>query len=390
MTSPLTTIGSVDAQRVVIVGGGVLGTMHALEACRRGSEIVHLEADAGPRRASVRNFGLVWVSGRRPGPELVLALRARQLWGQIADHTPAIGFRPTGSLTLARHESELTLMEAAIGRQGDARGFELLDPAGVRELNPAVRGDTVGGLWCRQDAVVEPGLVLGALRASLEATGRYRWLPRRQVIDVTTGDGGTPTAIDHLGGRHEGDLLVLCIGDRLSGLGGRIGTALATAPLRRCRLQMMQTAPLDEWLTTAVADADSMRYYPAFDLPARADLPAPAPAQNTSKWGMQLLCVQRATGGLTIGDTHVYDEPFDFAVEEHLYTDLAGRAESILGRRIPPVVRRWAGVYTVTTDDRLYYRSSPDPGVVVVTGPAGRGMTLAPAIAEQTWEELAA
>ena len=53
-----------DAHRVIIVGGGVLGTMHAVEACRRGWEVVHLEADAGPRRASVRNFGLVWVSGR--------------------------------------------------------------------------------------------------------------------------------------------------------------------------------------------------------------------------------------------------------------------------------------------------------------------------------------
>ena len=40
------------------------------------------------------------------------------------------------------------------------------------------------------------------------------------------------------------------------------------------------------------------------------------------------------------------------------------------------------------TDDRLYYRSSPGPGVVVVTGPAGRGMTLSPAIAEETWEDL--
>ena len=88
-----------DAERVVIVGGGVLGTMHALEACRRGWVVVHLEADAGPRRASVRNFGLVWVSGRAPGPELDLAVRARELWEQIADHSPAVGFRPDGSLT---------------------------------------------------------------------------------------------------------------------------------------------------------------------------------------------------------------------------------------------------------------------------------------------------
>ena len=149
---------------------------------------------------------------------------------------------------------------------------------------------------------------------------------------------------------------------------------------------MMQTAPADERLTTALADADSMRYYPAFDLSGRDGLPEPS--ATTSTWGMQLLLVQRAAGGLTIGDTHSYDEPFDFAVEDHLYDDLTVRAEAVLGWKLPPVVRRWAGVYTGATDGRPVYRTTIDPGIVVVTGPAGRGMTLSPAIAEETWEEL--
>ncbi|MGA2836678.1 MAG: FAD-dependent oxidoreductase [Acidimicrobiales bacterium] len=376
-----------ETRRVVIVGGGVLGTMHALAACRRGWEVVHLEADAGPRRASVRNFGLVWVSGRAPGAELDLAVRARGLWEQIASHSPAVGFRPDGSLTIARHERELDLLSEAASRADAAtRGFELLDAEEVRRVNPAVRGRLLGGLRCTRDAVVEPGLVLGALRVTLEATGRYTWLPRRQVVDVVTTTGGGVVATDHLGDRHGGSVAVLCIGDRLSGIGGRIGAALAAAPLRRCRLQMMQTAPTTEHLTTALADADSMRYYPAFDLPGRDALPDP-PA-TTSEWGMQLLVVQRAGGGLTIGDTHTYDEPFDFAVEEHLYDDLRSRAEALLGWPLPPTLRRWAGVYTGATDERTCYRSTVDTGIVVVTGPAGRGMTLSPAIAEETWEDL--
>ena len=137
-----------DTQRVVIVGGGVLGTMHALEACRRGWEVVHLEADAGPRRASVRNFGLVWVSGRAAGPELALALRARELWEELAAHSPAVGFRPDGSLTVARHEAELALMAEA-GRPARRRrpgASSCSTPAGVRAANPAVRGSCVGGL----------------------------------------------------------------------------------------------------------------------------------------------------------------------------------------------------------------------------------------------------
>jgi glycine/D-amino acid oxidase-like deaminating enzyme len=47
-------------------------------------------------------------------------------------------------------------------------------------------------------------------------------------------------------------------------------------------------------------------------------------------------------------------------------------------------------VYSAATDDRIYLREEIDPGVWVVTGPAGRGMTLSPAIAEQTWAVVAA
>ncbi len=377
-------------ERAVIVGGGIIGTMHALEACRRGWEVLHLEADAGPRLASVRNFGLIWVSGRAPGPELDLAIRARRRWEELAADLPDIGFRPDGSLTVAGTAAELSLMAEAVARpDASTRGLELLDAVGVRSVNPAVRGTGAGGLLCRTDAVVEPVSVLGALRSALGKTSAYRWLPGRQAVDVEAGTGGAAdgaTVVYHLGDRHPGSVALLCIGDRRSGIGGRVGAALDAAPLARCRLQMMQTAPAPETLGTAIADGDTLRYYPAFDLPGRSALP-PAD-EDTTTWGRQLLLVQRAGGGLTIGDTHVYDEPFDFAVDQAPYDRLIDRAEGILGWSLPPVMRRWAGVYSLTTDGSTYLTQPVDDRIVVMTGTAGRGMTLAPAIAEETWDRI--
>jgi glycine/D-amino acid oxidase-like deaminating enzyme len=53
---------------------------------------------------------------------------------------------------------------------------------------------------------------------------------------------------------------------------------------------------------------------------------------------------------------------------------------------LPAVRRRWAGVYSeVTGTTALYHRSAVAPGVVLVTGPGGRGMTCSPAIAEETF-----
>jgi glycine/D-amino acid oxidase-like deaminating enzyme len=179
-------VGRAARMSVVVVGGGVLGFMHALEARRRGHRVTHLEREPGSRGASVRNFGLIWVSGRAGGPELDLARRARVRWAEIAAEVPGTGFRPNGSLTLARDDAELGLLKEAAARpDAGLRHYEVLDPAAVRAVNPALRGEFAGGLLCRADAAVEPRLVPAALRAALldgtSAQPPYRWLPGREA-----------------------------------------------------------------------------------------------------------------------------------------------------------------------------------------------------------------
>ncbi len=103
--------------------------MHAWEALERGHEVMHLEREAGARGASVRNFGLVWVSGRAPGRELALALDARERWGRVAERVPGVGLRAGGSLTVARDAVEVAVLERAAGLPDAAeRGFRMLAP----------------------------------------------------------------------------------------------------------------------------------------------------------------------------------------------------------------------------------------------------------------------
>ena len=145
----------------MVVGGGVLGTMHCWEALARGWEVVQLEKDDVPRGASVRNFGLIWVSGRAGGAELALALRARQRWEAIAAGCPGLGFRANGSLTVARTAAEADVLAAAAARpDATRRGFSLLDPAAARRVNPQLAGPLVVALHCAADAAVEPRRVL--------------------------------------------------------------------------------------------------------------------------------------------------------------------------------------------------------------------------------------
>lgn len=364
--------------RVTIIGGGILGTAHAFHAVRRGHHVVQLEREAEARGATVRNFGLVWVSGRAPF-ELDAALRARELWEQIGAEVPGVGFRPAGSLTLLRTPAEVAVADDVVGRTDSAaRGFALLAPDQVRALNPALRGKYLAALHCSTDGAVESRVALPAIRAYLAATGRYAFEPEAEARSIETG-----RVRDDRGRAFECDVVVVCAGAAHGGLVREIGGEL---PVRRVRLQMMQTAPLGEPLTTAIADGDSFRYYPAFAggaLDRLRDNESQTPIAERQH--MQLLCVQRAHGGLTIGDTHEYGQPFDFDVDEDPYEYLAATVAEFLGRPLPKIQRRWAGVYSQCTEPgQLVCRVNPSDGVWVVTGPGGRGMTLGPALAEET------
>lgn len=365
----------------------MLGTMHAAEAIRRGHYVAHVEREPEARGASVRGSGLVWVGGRADGAELSTALRARELWERIGRDVPDAGFRANGSLTVARTEAELAVLADVAGRPDAAeRGFKLLDADGARAVNPALRGTMLGALWCERDAAVEPRTVLPAIRATLAATGRYTWLPGREVRGLgDIRDVGTASVRDDHGAVHEGDAVVLCTGAHLSGM---VRELVPDLPVRRVRLQLMQTAPLDEPLTTSVADGDSLRRYPAYrgaalDALAAARPQAPAAAEHA------LLMVQRPDGALTIGDTHAYGEPYPFDVDEGPYDHLRDAAEAVLGRTLPPVRRRWAGVYAQCADpSRTVHRTHLGDGVWLVTGPGERGLTCSPAIAEDTAKNL--
>ena len=367
-------------QRVVVVGGGVFGTMHALFALARGATVVHLERDLVPSGATVRNFGLVWVSGRAAGPELDLALRARELWEDVGLDVPDVGFRANGSITLINNEPELEVAMRAMARSdAELRQFELLSPEETLQRNPALQGDYLSGLFCGRDAAVESRWALGALRTYMENSGRYEYLPGRELVGVVD-----HAAIDHGGVHYTGDHVVLCLGATLSGFAAEL---FEGSPLRKVRLHMAETEPFERTLTTSVANGDSFRYYPGFAEFARDlldDQPSPA-----AEFAIQLLCQQRLHGGLTIGDTHEPELPGLFETLDRPMDVIEAAARAVIGPAMPRIERRWSGVYHQLSDpapDEIYFRKQIARGVSAITGAGGRGMTLAPAIAEESFQ----
>ncbi len=375
--------------QLIIVGAGVLGVHHALAALDAGWKVHVVERDPRPRSASVRNFGLVWCSGRRPGPELELALDARDRWEQVGRRFPEIGFRPAGSITLARRVDEVDVLEEFREHAAERRlDVELLTAAGVPSHNPALAGDALAGLLVRDDAVVEPRRTAPSLLDRIEAHPSACVHRRAEAVEVAGGTAGVQVTVRSLvDGTTEllrADAVVLCPGAQPSGIAAQL---LADQPVDRCQLQMFETNAVAIASRTAFADGDSLRYYPGFaELPSARDLAPAEPLVDAER--LQLLVAPRQDGGLTVGDSHRYDEPFPFDLDERITDHLLERLGRALGRRSPRIRRRWSGVYARYLGDGPYLHLTPQQGVHLITGVAGMGMTVSPAVAARTLEVL--
>jgi D-hydroxyproline dehydrogenase subunit beta len=369
---------------VLIVGAGIIGLAHAFHAARSGHRVTVIERSLAATGASIANFGMLWPIGQTAGTMLDLALRSRDIWLELL-RDAAIPFRSTGSLHVACHEDE-----AEVGREfaelAPAHGYDCkwLDRSAALELSPALNPDTVrGALWSSTETTVDPRQVLRDLPQYLaDRLGvQFEWGCPVFAID----NGSVETAR----GAWHADQVIVCNGSDFETLYPEV---FASSGLTRCKLQMMRTAPQPaNWeLGPSLAGGLTFQFYPSFRICStlatlQRRIAAEMPDYN--KHGIHTMISQATTGELTLGDSHEYGltlsifnrDEVDRLILDHLATFT----------RVPSLapVERWFGVYAKHFEKPIV-RLSPQPGVHVVTGLGGAGMTLSFGVAAQTIEEF--
>lgn len=371
------TTGELHAD-VCVVGAGMVGLAHALEARGRGLSVVVLERDHCAVGASVRNFGHLFVGSQPDGAVFDLALRSRRRWLELA----AVADLPLveqGTLLLARAPDELAVLETATVNA--ARESRMLTTDEALNLVPLPGGEIVGALHSRLDLRVNPRVAVARLAALLEADRGATVLWGRRVHAVEPG-------VVHAG--PVGGLIVrapaivVCPGPDHADLAPDLLPGLEE--LTRCRLQMLRVAaPAARRYGPALATGLSLIRYPAFarQAPAvalRARLERERP--ELLEAGIHLLVTQLPDGDLIIGDSHAYGDTLDPFADARIDELLLAEAGRLLGVERLAVCERWLGFYSTrrpaaeVRDDEPFHVSAPMSGVRVVENVAGIGMTL--------------
>jgi L-2-hydroxyglutarate oxidase LhgO len=160
-------------ERVVVVGAGILGLAVARALAETGREVIVLEKESSPATHQTgRNSGVVHAGIYYPPGSLKATLcrrGGRLLREYCREH--GLEYRELGKVIVARDDTELDRL-AELERRAEANGVpgvRRLDRAGLRELEPHVRG--VAALHSPTTAIVDFVGVTLAYAGDLEALG---------------------------------------------------------------------------------------------------------------------------------------------------------------------------------------------------------------------------
>ncbi len=368
---------AVDAFDVAVIGAGVLGLAHALAAVRSGRRVIVIDRDAQANGASIRNFGLVTVTGQERGELWRLARRSRDVWSEVSG--PAdIAIESRGLAMVAQRPEAADVLEA-FARTEMAEECEWVPGSRAAErLGPLRPATLSGALIARRDLRVDSRLAIPALARWLEQAHGVEFRRGVAVLAAETG------RIETTAGKIEAEAIVICPGDDLVSLFPDRLRRLA-----RCKLQMLRLAP-PPWRApwSFMSDLSLLRYAGYAALPEaeglRDRLAADRPDHLAN--GVHLIVVQNADGSLVVGDSHHYaatPDPFRSAAVDDLVLD---EFERVTGWPAPPVVERWIGTYASAPGQ--YVIETPDDGVHLVTITNGTGASIAFGLAERVIAEL--
>ena len=362
---------------ILIIGAGIVGLAHALAAAKRGFKVVVFERNPYAVGASIRNFGMIWSVGQPVGHLYERALKARQIWAEVAPHA---GFHldPCGSLHLAYREDELAVLEEFVKTPG-IDGVALLSPDEVAQKSPAaIAQGLLGGLWSPTEAVVDPREAIKKIPSFLAKYG----------VEFKFGRVVTDIAYPYLTAAGEqwraSEQIFVCSGADFETLYPSI---YISSDITKVKLQMMRTVPQPNQfrIGTALCGGLTLTHYAAFahcsSLQAlNARITAETP--HFPQWGIHVMMSQNAAGELIIGDSHEYGlnpEPFD---KEIINQYILNYLQSFVQVPSLEIAETWHGVYAKLPGETEFI-AHPEPGVTVINALSGAGMTLAFGVAEE-------
>jgi FAD dependent oxidoreductase TIGR03364 len=363
----------------IVIGAGIVGLATARALAIRGYKVTVFERNERAVGASIRNFGMIWPIGQQTGPLFERAMLSRSIYKEICTEA-RIWHNEVGSLHLAYHDDELRVMAEYAEANQAYRDCALLTPSQTLKKSEAVNLNGLkGALWSGEEMIVESRVAVGEIAKYLaeKYDVEFNWNTAINRVEHPIVISGTRT--------WEADEIFVCSGADFETLYPELFSA---TNITKCKLQMLRLAAQpDGWrIGPSLCGGLSMTHYPGFQVaPSLPQLKKRYEEQYAEylHWGIHVMVSQNGGGELTIGDSHEYGlvhDPFDKAFINNLIT---GYLQTFANFKDWKLMQSWHGIYPKMMNGETELITEAEPGVTVINGLGGNGMTLSFGLCEQ-------
>src|SRR3984893_16643261 len=229
--------------RVVIIGGGVIGTSVAYHLAEMGCrDVLLLEQGQLSCGTTWHAAGLVGqLRASESGTRLVQY--STELYERLeAEVGLGTGFRRCGGVTVARTQDRMVqLRRTAAAAAAYQLDCEIISPQQARDLYPVMDvSDLAGAIWLPDDGRANPADLTYALAAGARRRGVVV-RERTRVTGILTA-GGAVTGVATADGDVEAEIVVNCAGQWAKQVAGWCGV---TVPLHSCEHFYVVTDQID-------------------------------------------------------------------------------------------------------------------------------------------------
>jgi len=210
--------------RVVVVGGGVVGTSVAYHLTELGwTDVVLLEQGRLSSGTTWHAAGLVGqLRASESGTRLVQY--SSELYARLESETGlATGYKRCGGVTVARTEDRMTQLKRTVATaEAYDLECELISPARAKELYPVLETeDLLGAIWLPGDGTANPTDLTSSLAKGARNRGAVI-VEQVRVTGVATRDGAV-TGVHTDRGHVEAEIVVNCAGQWAKAVGELAG-----------------------------------------------------------------------------------------------------------------------------------------------------------------------
>jgi FAD dependent oxidoreductase TIGR03364 len=362
----------------IVIGAGIVGLATARALGARGYQVTVIERSGKAVGASIRNFGMVWPIGQPEGKMYERALSSKSIWKEVLTGAK-LWFHEGGSLHMAYHRDELDVLKEIV-EVSEKRPVRVLSAEETKVMSPAVNPNgLLGSLFCADEMVVDPREAIAGIPAYL--TGKFGvsfiWNTAISEVDYPTVRSGAK--------QWAADEIFVCSGADFETLYPAI---FSSSALTKCKLQMLRLeAQPDNWkIGPSLCGGLSLIHYEGFKAaPSLEILKARYQEQYSEylKWGIHVMASQNGTGEITVGDSHEYALTFDPFDREFINGMILEYLATFAQFKSPKVFQTWHGIYPKMTNGNTEIVLNPEPGVTIINGLGGAGMTLSFGLCDQ-------